>query len=103
MRAGSTRILISRSRPPTSVDGADAGDLLDALLDLVVGDLGELADRQVAGEGDREHGGGAGVELLDDGGSMPLGSSRSIAETLSRTSCKAWLPSTSSSTRGRPG
>jgi hypothetical protein len=49
------------------VDAADAGDLLHALLDLVLGDLGEVADRQVAGEGDREDGGGAGVELGDDG------------------------------------
>jgi hypothetical protein len=37
------------------VDGADAGDLLDALLDLVLGELGQVADRHVAGEGDREH------------------------------------------------
>jgi hypothetical protein len=49
------------------VDAADAGDLLHALLDLVLGDLGEVADRQVAGEGDREDGCGAGVELGDHG------------------------------------
>ena len=52
---------------------ADDGDLADALgvfqllLDLLVGDQRDVAQRARRGDGDLEDGRGVGIELLDDG------------------------------------
>src|SRR5262249_41310581 len=46
--------------------GSDAADGFEPLLDLAPGDFRNLAEIASAGDGNRQHGDGAGVELIDD-------------------------------------
>jgi hypothetical protein len=72
-------------------------DLLEARLDDVIGDAGQLARAHRAGNGDRHDRRGADVELLDDGGFEVGRQLGQDGETLSRTSCAAWSALRSSS------
>jgi len=74
----------------------DAGDRLDVLFDLVVDDLGRLAQVAAAGDHDVNDRRGVGRELLITGGSASRGNWLKMAETLSRTSCAATSGSFSS-------
>ncbi len=47
------------------LDLSDAAHALEPLLDLLVGDLGQIPQRQVAADGDLQDRHGAGIELLD--------------------------------------
>ena len=48
-------------------DFADAFGVFELLLDLLIGDEGDIAQGARRGDGDLEDGGGVGIEFLDDG------------------------------------